>query len=70
MQQIIESIRAALHPHVGVSPAMPFAIPEAPAFPLALQSPPSAPGRFVRKIPKENYEHLGKLIPINWLHKK
>lgn len=58
MQKIVDEIRSKLAPFVGgakLETWYPAYLPE-PGF-----------GRFVRKIPLQNYERLSKMVPISWL---
>lgn len=66
MQKIIEETRAKLYSHIGVNQQMPFSLPEPED---SAQAPVELyhAGRFVRKIPAENYAKLDKLVPISWI---
>ncbi|MBI2638169.1 hypothetical protein HYW83_01115 [Candidatus Peregrinibacteria bacterium] len=59
MQKIVEEIRGKLAPFTGGKKLdtswYPAYMPE-PGF-----------GRFIRKIPPQNYEKLPKAVPISWL---
>ncbi len=58
MQKIVEEIRGKLAPFTGgekIESWYPAFMPE-PGF-----------GRFIRKIPSQNYERLPKMVPISWL---
>lgn len=65
MQKVIEATREKLLPYIGGTSEMPFLLPKA-TFQYA--APPELhAGRFVRKIPQQNYEKLGRFLPISWL---
>lgn len=69
MRDIIENTRKNLVPFLGPLSAMPLLAP-GPVLSARYAAPvpySSNTGRFIRKIPKANYEKLAKFVPINWL---
>jgi hypothetical protein len=58
MQKVVEEIRKQLSPFVGKQE-------EHALYPAYI--PEEGFGRFIRKIPSQNYERLPKAVPISWL---
>ena len=69
MQKVIEQIRSKLIPFIEGDAQAPFVelnrhVPQVNSYAVGGDFSPRLAGR---KIPMQNYEKLGKILPISWL---
>ena len=68
MLNIIESTRAKLVPFLGAEiPVLPAASVYTARPVFTQHDDLGTYARLVRKIPRDNYENLSKLVPLSWI---
>lgn len=63
MQNIVDEIRNKLAAYIDSAPNKAY-----PEMPLGtIESERDTSHRFIRKIPKDNYRNLNRMVPLDWV---